>query len=210
MTRLRVIVVSAAVGLVILVAGVAYAALRTPSYQSTAALVFVPKTRVPNEIANLTGSFSSSGTAGTYVEYIASKDTIDAARATGVSVAARAVPDSRVIDVVTEGPQDSVQPALQRMLTVIANQQAQLNDAWTLNVLQAAQPPVKSGASSKLLAAAVVLLAALGALLAYTVLTRLLGFGTLDRPEASVRRDAEPQPADEHEDAELTSAPHTW
>ncbi|MBS1868220.1 MAG: hypothetical protein JSS99_01000 [Actinobacteria bacterium] len=209
MTRLRLLIVSAVVGLVILVVGVAYVSLRTPSYQSTSALVFVPKTRVPNEIANLTGSFASSGTAGTYVEYIASRDTISAANAGNVSVAARAVPDSRVINVVTEGAQGAVQPALRRMLSVIETRQAALNDAWTLNVLQDAQPPSKSGASNKLLGIAVLLLAALGALLTYTALTRLLGAGVGGTMLPPARAVADDEPADEHEDVPLP-AQHRW
>jgi hypothetical protein len=205
-TRLRAIMAAALVGVLILAVGVAYVGVRTPSYQSTASLVFVPKTTVLNEIANLTGSYSDSGTAGTYVEFIASKDTVEAARATGVSVAARAVPDSRVVNVATEGTQSAVQPALRRMLAVIESRQAQLNDAWALQVLQGAQPPAKSGASTKMLLVAVLLLAALGALLAFTVLTRLFGVAA-EPPPALAPREAQPE---EHEDAQLTGAPHTW
>jgi hypothetical protein len=133
-----------------------------------------------------------------------SKNTIEAARATDVSVAARAVPDTRVINVVTEGGRGAVQPALGRMLAVIERQQAELNDAWELRILQGAQPPEQSGASAKLLLIAVLLLAALGALLTYSVLTRLLGTG-----RAGVSRSPRWAEPDEHEDARLTGAPHS-
>src|SRR4051794_14764753 len=152
--------------LVILGAGVAYAVLRPATYQSTSRLVLVPKAKSLNDISNLTSSFSSSGTAETLVELIASKDTVKSAGADGLDVGVRAVPSSRVIAVnVAGGDQKRLQPALNRLLDTARREQTRLNDAWGAEVLEGAQTPSRSGPSAGLVLLATLLLAVFGGVL---------------------------------------------
>src|SRR4051794_24671243 len=162
--------------LVILGAGVAYAVLRPATYQSTSRLVLVPKAKSLNDISNLTSSFSSSGTAETLVELIASKDTVKSAGADGLDVGVRAIPSSRVIAVnVAGGDEKRLQPALDRLLETARQEQTRLNDAWGAEVLEGAQTPSRSGPSAGLVLLATLLLAVFGGVL---VLVALQRFGT--------------------------------
>jgi uncharacterized protein involved in exopolysaccharide biosynthesis len=173
MSRRAGFVLAGLTAVAIFLAGLSYALVRTPSYQSTAALVLVPTPTNPNDVPNLIGSFNSSGSIGTYVELIASANTLQSAGSPPVSVGVRAVPDSRVIDVTTEGDRDSVQPALQRILTVVESQQASLRDAWTLQTIQAPQPAQQTGPTKTVIVVAAALLALVGALFVLVVLGRL-------------------------------------
>ena len=184
MNRRLTILVSSAVALVIFVAGCAYALLRTQDYKSCSALALVPALKDPRDIGNLTSSFNNSGTIGTYVEYIASSDTLKRAGSPDVSLGVRGVPDARVIDVCTEGGKAKVQPALARVVDVVRTNQAELNDAWNLDVIQGAQTPEKSGPDTALILGASVLLALLGGLFVFVMLTRFVGFDTPRSPPA--------------------------
>jgi uncharacterized protein involved in exopolysaccharide biosynthesis len=179
MRRRPAILLAAFVGLTILLAGLAYAAVRTPSYQSDASLVLVPTPADPNDVPSLIGTFNSSGSIGTYVELVASADTLAAAGSPPVGVAARAIPDSRVITVHVEGAQGTVQPALRRILAVVATKQATLKDAWTLQTLQAPQPAQRTGPNTSTIVVAAFLLAILGAVFVLVVLSRLGSLGRL-------------------------------
>lgn len=182
MNRRLTILVSSAVALVIFVAGCAYALLRTQDYKSCSALALVPALKDPRDIGNLTSSFNNSGTIGTYVEYIASSDTLKRAGSPDVSLGVRGVPDARVIDVCTEGGKAKVQPSLARVVDVVRANQAELNDAWNLDVIQGAQAPEKSGPDTALILGASVLLALLGGLFVFVMLTRFVGFDTPRSP----------------------------
>jgi hypothetical protein len=173
------ILLAGLMGLAILLAGLAYASVRSPSYRSDASLVLVPTPPDPNDVPSLIGSFNSSGSIGTYVELVASADTLRAAGSPPIGVAARAIPDSRVISVHAEGDQNVVQPALRRILAVVQTQQASLKDAWTLQTLQAPQPAEQTGPSTSTVVVAAILLAILGAIFVLVVLSRLASLGRL-------------------------------
>ncbi len=64
-----------AVGTVIFAAGVAYTLIRPITYQSDATMVLAPTPTKPSDLPNVLDSFQRSGTAGTYVELLASEDT---------------------------------------------------------------------------------------------------------------------------------------
>jgi uncharacterized protein involved in exopolysaccharide biosynthesis len=194
--RRPVILLAALVGVAIFAAGALYASVRSPSYQSAAALVLVPTPANVNDVPNLIGTFNSSGSIGTYVELVASADTLQAAGSPPVSVAARAIPDSRVIDVGTEGGRGVVQPALRRIVAVVEARQASLRDAWTLETLEAPQPPTRTGPSTSLIVVAAFLLAILGAVFVLVALWRLTSLGRLPgRLAAAPQEDWAAEPA---------------
>jgi hypothetical protein len=159
----------------VLVLGVAFTQVRTPAWQSRGLIAVTPASQDPRTLASVVGSFNASGAIGTYVELAASADTKRLAGVPGgVSVAARAIPDSRVIDVRTEGPRDTVRSSLASILSTTVRRQGELNDAWRLNVLQTAQPATVSGPSTTALLVATVLLALLAAVFVWIVLRRFL------------------------------------
>ena len=196
MNRRLTILVSGAVALVIFVAGCAYALLRTQDYKSCSALALVPALKDPRDIGNLTSSFNNSDTIGTYVEYIASADTLKRAGSPDVDLAVRGVPDARVIDVCTQGAQDKVQPALTSVVDTVRANQSNLNDAWNLDVIQGAQTPAKTGPETALILGASALLALLGGLFVFVMLSRFVGFdGPHSPPPAAGYGDADdPRP----------------
>jgi len=190
------------VAFAIVAAGAAYALGRTSSYQSTAVVALAPRADVgADEIPSLLGSFANSSTIGTYVELIRSKSTWREAGSPPVTVDARAVPASRVITVKTVGPKSAVRPALVSLLRAAALAQQALNDVWGLRVLQAAQPPVASGPSRKVILAGSLVLAAFAVALLFVILRQL---GLLPEPLiGAVRR----QPAAPREAVEPTRSP---
>src|SRR4051812_24497959 len=103
---------SLAVALAILVVGVAYAFARPAEYQSGATLVLTPSPNKPADQPTLLDSFQRSGTVGTYVELLASDDTLRRAGSPNVTLAVRAIPDSRALRLTTTGDKDVVRPAL--------------------------------------------------------------------------------------------------
>ncbi len=182
MNRRLTFLVSGAVALVIFVAGCGYALVRTQKYKSCSAVVLVPVSKNPSEIGNLVSSFNNSGTIGTYVEFIASADTLARAGSPNVDLGVRGVPDARVIDVCTQGKKNDVRPGLVRVLDVVRANQAEINDAWTVRLLQGAQPPEKTGPTTVLILGASLLLALLGGLFVFVMLNRFVGF---DAPRGS-------------------------
>jgi len=196
MNRRLTILVSGAVALIIFVAGTGYALLRNQEYKSCSALALVPDLKDPRDIGNLTSSFNNSGTIGTYVEYIASSDTLKRAGSPNVSLAVRGVPDTRVIDVCTQGKQSAVQPALASVVDVVRANQRELNDAWNLDVIQGAQTAEKTGPDTALILGASALLALLGGLFVFVMLSRFVGFDAPrdPPPAAGYGQDDDPRP----------------
>ena len=96
------------VALAVAVAGLGYAAVRTPTYESSAQLVLVPQAKDPAVDADLLSSVSSAGTVGTYVELYGSADVAEAAGDPDVTITVRSVPDSRIIGVTASGDEDDV------------------------------------------------------------------------------------------------------
>jgi hypothetical protein len=186
LTRRRAYALACVVALAVLAAGSAYAFQRETRYESTAVVALAPRADVPTEdIPTLVGTFANSGVLGTYVELITSRDTLQAAGSPPVTVQARAVPNTRVIDVTAEGEQAVVRPALVSVLRAAALSQHELRDAWELRVLQAAQPAVEAGPRPEVIVAASAVLAAFGVVLLFVILRQL---GLLEQPPTAVAR----------------------
>jgi hypothetical protein len=185
-SRRLAIVLAAVTAVLVFLAGSAYGLLREDRYTSTGQLVAVPKPLSPDDLPSLIGGFQDAGLIFTYVELSVSEDTLRAAGSPPVSVTARAVPDSRVLSVTTEGSRASVRPALSELLNTVVTRQARFGDPWRLRVLQRAQPPESVGPSPVFLVLGSLLMGLLGGLVVYTVATRLpLGrlSGRTEEPE---------------------------
>jgi len=164
-----------AVAVLILVLGGAYVAKHHSTYQSTATFALAPAPGTPAVLAaNELSGFSQSATSGTFVDLITSPDTQAAAGVSSaqITITARADPTARVLFVTAEGPQDIVQPALQRVVNASIVRQARVNDVFRLQVINSPTAPTKSGPSRALLALAVILLSILGGLFVLVVLRR--------------------------------------
>ena len=167
--------VALAVAALILVVGGAYVAKHHTKYQSSATLALAPAAGTPATLAaNELSGFAQSATSGTFVDLISSADTARAAGLTGagVTIAVRADPTARAIYVTAEGPQDVVQPALQRVVRTAIARQALVNDVFRLSLIDSPSAPAPSGPSRAVLALAVILLAVLGGLFVLVVLRR--------------------------------------
>ena len=165
--------VAAAVALLVLVAGLAYTFTRSTDYKSEATLLLAPKRDTPRDVlSSVLDSYGRSGTGGTYVEMISSADTLREAKAFGTTVAVRAVPDTRTIGVTVTGPEDVVQPTLNRLIRASQTRQAELRDVWELQVLESPSAPTVAGISNAALLGATVLMAILAALFVLVVLGR--------------------------------------
>ncbi|MGX6449833.1 hypothetical protein ACVU7I_17480, partial [Patulibacter sp. S7RM1-6] len=103
------------VALLVLAAGVAYAATRPVRWSSEARIVLVPVAAAGDDAAAI-DSFSSAGTLGTVVELLSSPDLARTVRVPGARFAARAVPDTRVVGVTATGTDGSVRAALAELL----------------------------------------------------------------------------------------------
>lgn len=167
--------VALAVAALILVVGGAYVAKHHEKYQSSATFALAPAPGTPATlIANELSGFGQSATSGTFVDLIASADTARDAGldGSGVTISVRADPTARAIYVTAEGPQDVVQPALQRVVRTSIARQALVNDVFRLSLIDSPSAPTPSGPSRAVLALAVVLLAVLGGLFVLVVLRR--------------------------------------
>jgi hypothetical protein len=185
--RLRIALCS---GLVVILAGAGYMVVRDQRWQSTASLALTPTAVSPADRAALFDSFDRSGTMGTYVELISSADTLHKAGSPPVSVEARAVPSTRVIDVTATGGQDQVRPALTRLIGVSAGIGTELGDVWQLNLVDGPSAPTESGPSNSVLLVATLLLAVLATVASF-VLIGELGFPR-SASESVSRDSAEP------------------
>ena len=175
MSRSQAYGLAAIVALGILAAGSGYALLRPVSYESSAVVALAPRADVPtDDIPTLTGGFTNSAILGTYVELIASADTLREAGSPPVTVKARAVPASRVINVTAEGSSyEATRPGLVSVLQAAILSAQRLHDAWELRVLQTAQAPVAAGPSSGVIVVASLVLALFGVVLLFVVLRHL-------------------------------------
>jgi hypothetical protein len=153
----------------VLVAGALYSLVRPVSYESRATLALSPAANVQNT-SQLLSTFGASGTVGTYVELLESRDVRAAAGSASIDVDARAVAASRAIRVKAEGrPKSVVRPSLVAVVEAAGRRQSALKDPWELRVLQAPTPPKRVGASTPAMLAATVMMALLALLLVVTV-----------------------------------------
>jgi hypothetical protein len=169
------------VGISVLVAGTAFTLLRHRSWESKAELAVIPASSAISDQANLLGNLQESGTMGTRVELISSKDTLQAAGSPNVQITARALPDTRVIDVTATGEPTDVRAGLADVITAAKAADARLDDAWTLKTITSPTAPAKAGPGTGLLLGATLLLAIIGGV------ATLIGLGRIE-PTAYPRR----------------------
>jgi hypothetical protein len=175
-------VAALAAALIVLIAGVVFTSVRERNYESVATVVLTPDSSEPERISSLLESFERSSTLGTYVELMASDDTTAEARALGVEVTVRAVPDTRAIRLIATGEKEDVQPALQSVIDETRAKQTTLRDLFVLQVLEEPSAPEKAGPGTGLLILATLLLAGFAALAVLVILRRVAPEGQPARP----------------------------
>lgn len=173
----------------IIAAGAAYALVRPVNYESSGEVVLVPTAQSPGDLSSVLDSFERSGTAGTYVELISSGDTLKQAGSPPVTLSVRAVPGARAIGVSASSRYKSiVRPAVESILTTAQKRQTELNDPWTLKVIETPSSASRTGPSTVLILLSAILLAMLGAVAVLAII------GRLDSQRERVMVTAEPTP----------------
>jgi hypothetical protein len=162
-----------ATGVLVLLIGVVFTATRGRDYESVATVVLSPTAKEAGEITTLLESFERSGTQGTYVELMASNDTTAQARAMGVSITVRAVPNTRAIRIIATGGKQDVVPALESVIAATKTRQTALDDLFALQILESPSSPSLSGPGTGILLLATLLLAVLAAIGVVVILRRL-------------------------------------
>lgn len=175
MNTARRLMVALAVAAVVLSAGVAYELLRPANYVSQGAMVLAPLPEQESDLTNLLQGFDRSGTMGTFVELISSRDTLRRAGDPPVGLTVRAVPDTRVILVETDGDESIVNPALSAVFAAARDRRDALSDLWDLRVLETASSPKPAPPSTVFVLLATLVLALLGAAITFVLLSRLFG-----------------------------------
>lgn len=180
------------VAVVILGLGAAYMATRETTFESKAMLLLAPTTQDPDTLPGILESFTRSGTANTYVELIASGDTLRRSGAPPVDVTVRAVPDSRAIQLSANGDETSVQRALTLLIRAAQARQTELRDVWELRVLERPSRAESVGAPIAYVVIATIILAFLGAGIVLVSLRRFAGAGGPSAPPVVEPRDDRP------------------
>jgi hypothetical protein len=161
-----------AVGVLVLLIGIGYAATRPPRYESTGRLVLVP-TADRGDLPQLLDSVQASGTLGTYVELIQSGETLRRAGSPPIEVRIRAIPNTRVITVTAEGDEGVVQTATRALLATAGRFSRRLGDPWRLSVLEPPSAPTPAPPSTTAILLASVILAALSFIFVAVLMSRL-------------------------------------
>lgn len=173
MTRRTIASLAILTTLLIFMVGVAYTIFRPSEFESTASLSLTPTPEDPADTPSVLESFVRSGTAGTYVALIGSRDTLAAAGAPPVDVTVRSIPDSRIITVTATGDEEAVQPAVTAIVAAAGREEDQLRDVWSLQVVERAGPAVSAGPGAGMLLFAALVIALMGGALVVLVLRRL-------------------------------------
>jgi hypothetical protein len=161
MRRTGKIVAAGAVALVVLVAGIGYAASRPARYETRATLVLTPTLSATSDRATLLDSFTAAGTPGTFVELLASGQVARSAGSPPIDLTVRSVPDSRAINLTAQGDRRTLRSNLRAIITAAQVAQRGLGDEWQLRTLSSPSTPVRAGASTPAIVAAAALLALL-------------------------------------------------
>jgi len=167
----RILAVAAAV--LVLIGGAGYGVMRPKEYESHAALFLVPGTTDIGKASAVLDSLGSAGTVETYVELLASRDTLGRAGVHGIRLDVRAVPASRVIQLTARGPERRVRGALAAIVPVALQLPRLAHDPWRLNVLESPTAVKPGGLSLMMLIAVVLLAAVLAAVATFTILGAL-------------------------------------
>lgn len=164
-------------GLLVLLAGALYTAVRTPEHRSEAKVVLEPEVKIEGNIS-ANDIFVDSGTLGTFVELLSWAPVLDTPRYESVHVKARAIVDptrtgsrgnTRIIRVIgTSAHAGLLQPALRSLLASADRRQASLGDVWRFKTIQDPSSPTASAPTRKALVAGSVLLALLAGVIVWT------------------------------------------
>ncbi len=173
MTSSAIRLAALAAAAMVLVAGIAFAIVRDRDYESVATVVLAPDAKDPELVGGLLESFERSGTLGTYVELMASDDTTAEARALGVDITVRSIPDTRTIRLIATGGEDEVQPALDSVIVATGEKQETLSDLFAPAVLEEPSTPELAGPGAGLVLLATLLLAGFAALAVALILRRV-------------------------------------
>ena len=166
--------IAASVATAILAAGSLYAVVRPVRYESHATVVLAPTPSNPKDVPTLLGSFTQSGTAGTYVQLLSSRDTLRLAGSPPVDITVRAIPATRSLEVKSKSRfREAVQPAIASLIAAAKRRQVELKDPWELRVLEQPSSPDEVGAGTGVILIATALLGLLGALLVFAIAGRL-------------------------------------
>lgn len=165
---LRRLVVATTAALVLL-GGVTYVMARPTQYKSEAQLVLHLGRVSPGSVASYLDGFDRSSIAGTFVEHVSSDSTLRGAGSPPVDIKARAVPDTRVIDIEAVGPRGRVRNGLAAVIREAQSTQSQLRDPFRLGVLSPPTRAVVAGPPDLVLLLATALLAGLAGLFVFVV-----------------------------------------
>jgi hypothetical protein len=148
--------------LLVFLAGAVFAGERSDEVRSDVRMVLVPSSE--EDEADALEAFARSGAAGTFVELLSSRAVTSAAD--GGTVEARAIPDSRIIQVAVTREREA-QPALRRVIRAALSAQQRLDDRWEMRQIESTSLEEVAGPSDALVLAASALLgllAGIGAL----------------------------------------------
>jgi hypothetical protein len=161
------------VGLVILTLGALYIVQRDQTWESTASVILVPDPAKEADRTVLLEAFDTSLTLGTHVELLSSRALEESAGAPLDSVEARAVPETRVVEITMTGERDAVAGDLATLIEVGTVRTEMLGDLWTLETLGEPSTPTAAGPPTLALIAGTVFLALLGAVATFAAIARL-------------------------------------
>lgn len=137
-------------------------------------MVLAPLPEEDSDLTNLLQGFDRSGTMGTFVEYVASEDTLRRAGDPPITLTVRAVPDTRVLRISATGDERVVRPGLNAVFSAARADDEELSDLWELRTLEAPSAASPAPPSTALVLLSTIVLAVLGAAVALAVLARLL------------------------------------
>jgi hypothetical protein len=161
------------VGLVILALGALYIVQRDETWESTASVILVPDPAKQADRTVLLEAFDTSLTLGTHVELLSSRALEESAGAPLDSVEARAVPETRVVEITMTGEQGEVESDLATLIEVGTVRAETLGDLWTLETLTEPSTPTAAGPPTPALIAGTIFLALLGAVATFAAIARL-------------------------------------
>lgn len=199
MTHLHRRILALVAGALVLAGGFVYAVIRPTEYETRASLLLVPATSEIHESSALMDSLERAGTVATYVEMLSARGTREQAGAEDVVFSARAIPGSRVIEVLARGQRFGVRYAMESIIPVALRLPELAGDPWRLKILDRPSPAERAGVPTMMLLPVVAAMALLASLATFTLT------GTIGRAGGTSGL-ATPPPAD-HSPLEAADAP---
>jgi hypothetical protein len=166
----------------VMLAGVAYAGLRSADYTSHAKVILEPTGRTAPERTTAVGTFLDSGTLGTYVELLSTAPILEQPRYASVHVKAQAIVgasaggsngNTRIIRVIaTSTDANLLEPVLRSLLASGNRRQSELRDIWQFRVLSQPTSPEAAPPTSKSILEGTLVLALLAAVIVWMLFRR--------------------------------------